>query len=121
MSLIEILVVLAIIALLSSGVAILALNAWKRAQRKVASKEIAALSQALETFQLERGRCPSDANELVTAGIIKQLSADPWGTAYALACPGERAEFEIASAGEDREFDTEDDINSWQLGSAAAP
>ncbi|HVI03497.1 MAG TPA: type II secretion system protein GspG [Enhygromyxa sp.] len=115
MSLIEILVVLAIIALLSTGVAILANKAWVRSQTKIAAKEVAVLSQAVEAFQLERGRCPKDTRELVSEGIIKQLKGDPWGTPYAFTCPGEHAEFDIASAGKDREFGTDDDVTSWAL------
>jgi general secretion pathway protein G len=114
-SLIEILVVLAIIALISSGVAILALKAWERSQTKAAHADIAELSHALEMYRLEHGRCPKDPQELVTAGIIKRLKADPWGTPYAFACPGEHGEFDLASAGKDQAFDTDDDINSWDL------
>jgi general secretion pathway protein G len=114
-TLIEILVVLAILALLSTGVAILAIKAWERAQKKIAVKEIAELSQGVDAYRLERGRCPKDMQELVTAGIIKQLKPDPWGTPFVFACPGEHGDFDIASAGKDREFGTDDDVNSWDL------
>lgn len=115
MSLIEILVVLAIIALISSGIAIFAIKAHERAQTKAAATDIAQLSQAVEVHQLERGRCPKDTRELVTAGILQRIKPDPWGTDYVFACPGEHGEYDIASAGKDRELGTDDDINSWDL------
>lgn len=115
LSLIEILIVLAIIALITSGIAVMAIKAWERARVRAAANDIAELSAAVEMYRLERGGCPEHAQELVAAGMIKKLREDPWGAPYVLTCPGEHDEWDIVSSGKDTELGTEDDVESWDL------
>jgi type II secretory pathway pseudopilin PulG len=77
-SLIEILVVIAIIGLITFGVAIVAFNAYVGAQNDSAAKDIAVISEAVEMYRLRRRQCPETLRELVRDGLIKKVQ-DPWG------------------------------------------
>ncbi|PRP96925.1 putative type II secretion system protein G precursor [Enhygromyxa salina] len=104
---------LAIIGLIMGGVAVVAFNALARAKYETAAKDIASWSESVEMYRLYRGECPKSPQDLLAAGIIKRISKDPWGSDYVLTCPGEHAEFDISSPGQDRELGTVDDANSW--------
>jgi general secretion pathway protein G len=112
-TLIEILVVLAIIALISSGIAIVAMKIWEQVKNDAAAKEIIELSKAAQMYQMRKGSCPKSPQDLLAVGLIDKTHADPWGSDYVFTCPGEHAELDIASAGKDRELGTEDDVVSW--------
>lgn len=114
MSLIEILVVLAIIGLIMGGVAVVAGNAFSDAQGDTARNDMTALVSAAEMFKIKkRGQCPKSVQELKDAGISRKANKDPWGTEYKIICPGKNGSIDIVSAGKDKSFDTEDDIRSW--------
>lgn len=112
MTLIEILVVLAIIGLIMGGVAIVAFNAFDDSKSKAAAKDIATLAQSVEMYRLQKNKCPKSAQDLKAAGIIQKITKDPWGQDYVIKCPGEHGPVDITSLGKDGEV-SEDDINSW--------
>ncbi|PRQ03652.1 Type II secretion system protein G precursor [Enhygromyxa salina] len=116
MTLIEILVVLAIIGLIVGAISIAAFSQLKDSKVATAHNDIATLAQSIEMYQLQKNKCPKTTQDLKAAGIIKKVTKDPWGSDYVIKCPGEHSAADISSAGEDREFDTEDDINSWDEG-----
>ena len=60
MTLIEILVVLAIIGLIMGGVAIVAFNAFDDSKTKTAAKDIATLSQSVDMYRLQKNKWPED-------------------------------------------------------------
>lgn len=113
MTLIEILVVLAIIGLIMGGVAIVAFNAFDDSKTKAAAKDIATLAQSVEMYRLQKNKCPKTAQDLKAAGILQRITKDPWGGEYVFKCPGEHGPVDITSAGKDGEMGTDDDINSW--------
>lgn len=114
MSLIEILVVLAIIGLIMGGVAVVAGDAFSGAQGDTAKNDITRLVSNVEMYKIKkRGKCPKSVEELKAAKVIKKATKDPWGTEYKIACPGEHSSIDVSSAGPDKTFETEDDINSW--------
>lgn len=113
MTLIEILVVLAIIGLIMGGVAIVAFQAFDDAKLKAAANDMATLSNGVEMYRLQKNKCPKSAQDLKAAGIIKQATKDPWGQDYVIKCPGEHGSVDITSPGKDGQLGTEDDINSW--------
>lgn len=112
MTLIEILVVLAIIGLIMGGVAIVAFNAFDDSKSKAAAKDIATLAQSVEMYRLQKNKCPKSAQDLKAAGIIQKITKDPWGQDYVIKCPGEHGPVDITSLGKDGEA-SDDDINSW--------
>ena len=113
MTLIEILVVLAIIGLIMGGVAIYAFGALEGSKESTAANDIATLSQSIEMYQLQKNKCPKSVQDLKAAGIIKKITKDPWNKDYEIKCPGEHGAVDISSAGKDGQMGTDDDINSW--------
>ena len=115
MTLIEIMVVVAIISLVLGGVGIMAFNAFKDAQTDNARKDVVQIQQAVEMYRTQkRGRCPKTLQDLKAAGIASKISKDPWGNDYAIKCPGEQTEVDVISGGPDGEIGTEDDITNYQ-------
>jgi general secretion pathway protein G len=121
MTLIEILVVLAIIGLIMGGVAIMAFNAFEGSKEKAAAKDIATLAQSVEMYRLQKNKCPKTTQDLKAAGVVARVTKDPWGQDYVIKCPGEHGPVDISSPGPDGQAGNEDDINSWDedLGGAA--
>lgn len=113
-TLIEMLVVIAIIALLAGLVGPAVMDRLGGAKSKTAGIQIADLDKALEIFKLDVGRYPSNAEGL-QALVAKPASAggwngpylkgglptDPWGNAYRYANPGPGGGIEILSLGAD--------------------
>ena len=113
MTLIEILVVLAIIGMIMGGVAIFAFGALSDSKKQTAAKDIANLSSAIDMYRIQKNKCPKSVQDLKAAGIIQRVTKDPWGGDYELKCPGEHGHVDISSPGEDGQLGTDDDINSW--------
>jgi general secretion pathway protein G len=115
MTLIEIMVVVAIISLVLGGVGIMAFNAFKDAQTDNARKDVVQIQQAVEMYRTQkRGKCPKNLQDLKAAGIASKISKDPWGNDYQIKCPGEQTEVDVISAGPDGEVGNEDDITNYQ-------
>ncbi len=90
MSLIEMLVVIAIMGMLMGAVAFYAVEQWHRANRTTAAMDVRTTLQALDIYRLQRGRYPQEGEglrPLVEAKVLPRLPKDPWGTplAYSLA------------------------------------
>ena len=113
-TLIEMLVVIAIIALLAGLVGPAVMDRLGGAKSKTAGIQIADLDKALEIFKLDVGRYPTNAEGLqalvakpASAGgwngpyLKGGLPADPWGNAYRYANPGPGGGIEILSLGAD--------------------
>lgn len=108
-TLVELLVVLAIIGLLSTVVIINVLPLQDRAQVQKAQADIALIEQALEFWRIDTGRYPSAEEGLrvlavptATGAKLKKLPDDPWGQPYGYAVPGENNQpFVVFSLGAD--------------------
>ncbi len=128
-TLMELLVVLAILGLLMSLVGPRVLNQLGGAKSKTAAIQIKDLEQSLEMYKLDVGRFPSTEEGLV-ALVSKPASAsgwngpylksdvplDPWNRDYYYKYPGEHGELDIFSYGQDgtEGGDGEDaDIGNW--------
>jgi general secretion pathway protein G len=115
MTLIEIMVVLAIISLILGGVGLVAFNQFKSAQSDDARNDVVQIQQAVEQFMLQkRGKCPKNLQELKASGIASRVSKDPWGNDYNIVCPGEHSSVDVISPGADGELGTDDDIANYQ-------
>lgn len=110
-TLVELLVVLAIIGLLTTVVVINVLPMQGRAQVQKAEADVALLEQGLEFWRIDMGRYPSAEEGLTilavptaTGAKIKKLPDDPWGRAYGYQVPGENGQpYAIISLGADGE------------------
>jgi general secretion pathway protein G len=114
-SLIELLVVLAILGLLIGIVAPPVIHFFGRGKTDVTKIQIRDLDLALDLYRLDLGRYPTQSEGLQAlvekppgldrwrGPYLKQksLPADPWGHAYHYRIPGEHGEYDLYSLGAD--------------------
>jgi general secretion pathway protein G len=110
MTLIEILIVLAIIGLIAGGVAVVAVPKFKESQINQAKIDARTIHPVAEKYLADHpGECP-------TVELLRQkreLSAtskitDPWDTPYKITCTED--DIIVSSAGPDKKDNTTDDI-----------
>ena len=115
MTLIEILVVLAIIGLIVGGVSVVAFNAFGEAKLKTASNDVINVQKACEQFMLQKNdKCPKSMQDLKAAGVVSRVQKDPWGQEFVITCPGEHGPVDVMSYGPDKKAGGDDDIVSWE-------
>lgn len=110
-SLIEILIVVALIAVIAGMVANQVFGGKDRANVRIAQGQIAALAGKVSEFENDTGSLPQRLEDLITSpgnakGWLGPYSKesemkDPWNTPYQFSSSGERS-FTITSYGADR-------------------
>jgi len=129
-TLMELLVVLAILGLLMSLVGPRVLNQLGGAKTKTAAIQIKDLEQALEMYKLDVGRFPTTSEGLVAlvekpggaAGwngpyLKSDVPLDPWKREYNYKYPGENGELDIFTYGQNGSpgGEGEDaDVGNWK-------
>jgi general secretion pathway protein G len=128
-TLVEMLLVLAILALLA-GIVLPKLTGRKQQANVDATKaQIAAFKTALETFEVDNGYYPNGRNGLLDlvqkprdavswrGPYLESIPKDPWGNDYIYEKPGKHNpnSYDIMSLGPDGQPNTEDDIGNWQV------
>lgn len=129
-TLVELLVVMAILVLLTSIVAPRVIGYIGSSRTKAAQVQIEGLSTSLELYRLDVGKYPT-TNEGLAALVRRPSSArawngpyikgtnvpaDPWGAAYLYRSPGKHGAFDIFSYGADGRAGGEgenQDATSW--------
>jgi general secretion pathway protein G len=112
-TLVEILIVVAIMATLAGMVTLVAFPELKKARIRTAAVGAGQVRAAAEIYREVDQRqdvsaCPT-VDELVLAKKLRgKQSDDPWGTRYAVSC--EDDELHGLSAGNDRKAGTPDDV-----------
>ena len=129
-TLVELLVVLAILGLLAGLVGPKVLNQLGGAKSKTANIQLKDFEQALDIYKLDTGRLPNQQEGLKALierpGNVSgwngpylkksELPKDPWGRDYVYTIPGKHGDFDIISLGADGQAggDGENtDIVSW--------
>lgn len=113
-TLLELLVVVAIIGLLAAYVGPRYFGQIGKAETKVVQAQIDALDKALESYRLDVGRFPTTEQGLAAlmaappgvtrwAGpyLKKEVPLDPWGRPYRYKSPGDHGDFDVSSYGRD--------------------
>jgi general secretion pathway protein G len=114
-TLLELLVVMAIIGLLAAYVGPKYFSQISKSEQGVAKAQIEGFAKALDNFRLDAGRYPTTAEgigALMTKPVnvrswngpylAKEIPLDPWGKAYLYKNPGTRGrDFDIISYGSD--------------------
>jgi general secretion pathway protein G len=127
-TLIELIVVIALVAVLAAVVAPNLLGKATEANRKSAGIQLEKIANAVELYRLETGRYPEELTDLVkkpqgverwNGPYIRKMSQlkDPWGHELLMRRPGENGPFDIVSYGSDGQPGGEGDdadINSWE-------
>lgn len=119
MTLLEIMIVLAIIALVMGFlVGPRILKMFGEAKTETAKTEAKQFAYEAYTQWMRNNKgCPSSLNDLLEYSNKKDIK-DPWGADYIQHCgdnmpQGVKGGFGITSKGEDGKLNTTDDIHSW--------
>ena len=131
-TLIEVLVVVAILGILAAIVVPRIMDRPDEAKRVAAKADIGAIVQALKLYRLDNGFYPSTDQGLSAlvqrptttpvpgnwkqGGYLERLPKDPWGSDYQYLSPGVRGEIDVFSLGADRARGGEGsgaDIGNW--------
>ena len=118
MTLIEIMVVVAIIGLLMGTVGVVAFQRFQKAKLTNARQIVTNVKQALVHYAMDnQDPCPRELKELKDQKLIDRDPKDPWGKELIYKCPGEHdtESADVSSMGPDRKEGTEDDIHSWEI------
>ncbi|HET6148046.1 MAG TPA: type II secretion system protein GspG [Polyangia bacterium] len=117
-SLLEIMIVLALIGMIGAGIAVVVNNSFQKAKVKIAKERIKEISQGVTTFMIDsNSSCPKSLDDLVAQKYVSRASAkDPWGKEFVMRCPGQNDTdgADITSSGPDKADGTADDIKSWE-------
>ncbi len=130
-TLIELMVVLAIIGILAALVVPNVLNRADDARVTAARTDVGNLMQALKLYKLDNRNYPTPEQGLQALVVkpatgpapvnwkpyIDKLPADPWGRPYQYMNPGVKGEVDVLSLGADGQTGGEGmnaDIGSWQ-------
>jgi general secretion pathway protein G len=109
-TLIEILIVLAIVGLIAGGVAVVAVPKYQESQKNQAKIDARTIHPVAEKYKVDHpGVCPT----VEQLRAEKELSAaskvtDPWDTPYKIVCGDD--DISVVSFGPDKKENTNDDI-----------
>ena len=118
MTLVEIMVVVAIIGMLMGTVGVYAFGRLQQAKITDTKIIIKAVDQAMVHFQTDNtDACPKSLSDLYTQKYLTKEPVDAWGQQLIFKCPGEHNTdgADIVSKGKDKQEGTTDDIKSWEL------
>ena len=117
-TLLEIMIVLAIIALITAGVGTVVFNSFKKAKIQIAKQRVGQVREAVVKYMIDNASaCPKGVDDLVAQKYIDKAGAkDPWDKPYIFQCPGtnDPDSADVSSAGPDKQDGTADDIHSWE-------
>lgn len=131
---IEIMVVVAILAILAALVVPRIMGRTDDAKRTAAKVQIRNIEGALQLYKLDNGVYPTTEQGLralierpsvgvipkkwKAGGYLPKLPEDPWGNSYKYLSPSPKGEYEVTSLGTDGEVGGEGvnaDITNWNL------
>ncbi len=108
-TLVEVLIVVAIMAMLAGGIAFALLPQFQKASIKTAKENAIKLRQAVSLWRTDSpGECPT-VSQLKKDKLLDKVGGDdPWGKSYKIKC--EDGEVYVSSGGPDQKRGTADDI-----------
>lgn len=133
-TLIEVMVVVAILAILAAVVVPRVMDEPAKARRAKVKQDIRAIESALDLYKLDNYRYPTtdqglealaerpgtgpEPNNYKEGGYLRELPTDPWGNPYQYLNPGEHSEVDIYSLGADGKPGGQGqnaDLGNWNL------
>lgn len=120
-TLIEILIVVAIIGLIAAFIGPNLMGRFERSKEEIAKAQVEMLSSAVQAFMIDMGRYPNSLEELINSTESKwrgpylskrTLPKDPWGRDYQFKSPGDNGPFDLYSLGPEGKFG-EKSITNW--------
>jgi general secretion pathway protein G len=132
-TLIEIMVVIAILGILAALIVPKIMSRPDEARRVAAKQDIGTIMQALNLYKLDNGRYPSQDQGLdalvqkpsadpvpenwKTGGYLDRVPKDPWGNPYQYLDPGAHGEVDVFSFGADGKAGGDGNGNGTEIGS----
>jgi general secretion pathway protein G len=132
-TLIEVMVVIAILGILAALIVPKIMSRPDEARRAAAKVDIGSIMQSLDLYRLDNGRYPTQEqglralvqkpvndpvpNNWKDGGYMNRLPVDPWGKEYQYLNPGVHGEIDVFSYGADSKAGGEGndaDVGSWQ-------
>jgi len=107
-TLLEMMVVIALIGLVSAIVAVSVINVYEPAREDMTRNQLVAVSAAVKTYYLKKGAFPERLEQLVEAGVLEELPLDGWSKPLSYRL--ENGKPVLVSGGKDRQLGTEDDL-----------
>jgi len=124
LTLIEILVVVAILGMIAGIVGITVANQLGEARIDTAKVQIKNIGDALELYKVKFNKYPTTAEGLDALvsppegrqPLMETIPSDPFGQDYLYVYPGthNQSKFDLYSKGPDGTADTDDDITNWK-------
>ncbi len=111
-TLFEVLIVVAILAMVAGGVAVYALPRFQDSQKKMAETGARTIRTAVQSWQAANNEssCPTMSQLVQDKHIDSATNTnDPWGQAFTLSCTD--SEVIVTSGGPDKKKGTQDDIS----------
>jgi general secretion pathway protein G len=119
-TLIEVLLVVAILGMLAAVVVVNLVGKGDDARRETARMSVAGICGALDIYEVNVGKFPASLDGLITDDgspnwkgpylKVKTLPVDPWGTPFAYSA-GDRT-YEVRCAGPDKQMNSQDDLTN---------
>jgi general secretion pathway protein G len=115
MTMLEIMIVLALIGLIMSAVGVGVFQSFKKGQRKVAQAQMNEIAQkAVQYMTDNNNECPKTLDDLVAQKYMPKKQKDPWNREIILRCPGtvNTDGIDVVSVGPDGQEGTADDVRA---------
>ena len=115
MTMLEIMIVLAIIGLVMSVVGVGVFQSFKKAQKKIAQVAVNEIaSKTVQYMTDNNNECPKSVDDLVAQKYMPKKQKDPWNHDFILRCPGtvNTDGIDVVSLGPDGQEGTPDDIKA---------
>jgi general secretion pathway protein G len=118
-TLVEVLLVVAILGILAGVVVVSVAGKQKGAMIKATRASISGLCTAVDLYEVDTGQYPASLEALVNSDgspnwngpYFKGTAADAWGTPFSYSAQGDK--YKIISAGPDKNMGSGDDITSF--------
>lgn len=113
MTLFEIMIVFALIALIMGAVGVGAYANYKKGQMKTARIQVSEVMQKAQQFMMDNSNeCPKSIDDLVAQKYMPSKKKDPWNKDFILRCPGQinKDGIDVISVGPDGQEGTADDV-----------
>ena len=110
-TLVEVLIVVAIMALIAGGVGFMVIPKYREAQIDAATTDAREIRKVVITYMALKssGECPTVQTLIADRELDAQDGGeDPWGSPYNIICAGD--DVAVISPGPDKQEGTEDDI-----------
>lgn len=116
-TLVEVLIVVAIIAMVAGGVAFFAFPKFKESQIKAATTGARVIRGAAQNWQMTNDGCPTISQLIQDKQLDKaQDTNDPWGGDYTIVCTDD--DIVVSSDGADKKKGSADDVSVPKVASA---